>query len=390
MGFFVDDDKYIGNVPETISDLVTNDEAQDEKISLLEQKINQALAGVFHYKGSVATYSDLPASDNEVGDTYNVLDTGANYAWDGSGWDELGSTIDTSVFAVKNEDNSFSGINVFNNDVQISNIGSISIDNAPIDFYDSGHSNLGSKIIFDPSTYRLSITDVLSSKGISVDVDDNILLPIGNTDLGDSSYPFDKAYINEIDIPVNASLTGKIVNVGSYYLGIKINTDNLVLFDANYSGGSVNMTNLLPLSNNSRDIGSATTKWKDLYISGNAYLEGNDLWVAPQAANSQTYTIHLGYAGAATRDWQIRRASYNFQIYNQAAGGNIIDISSGGNINFLNNISPSSDNTSDLGTSSKKLKDIYLAGNLSDGTNSATATEIAALVAYAKAQGWIS
>ena len=57
-------------------------------------EIDQKLTSGMHYKGSVATVSQLPASGNEVGDFYNVIDTGENYAWDGSAWDLTGSMVD--------------------------------------------------------------------------------------------------------------------------------------------------------------------------------------------------------------------------------------------------------------------------------------------------------
>lgn len=43
----------------------------------------------------------------------------------------------------------------------------------------------------------------------------------------------------------------------------------------------------------------------------------------------------------------------------------------------------------DLGTRSLKWKDLYLSGNLSDGTNTVTIADIAALITYAKGQSWI-
>ena len=46
-----------------------------------------------HYKGSVATVANLPTTDNEVGDFYNVTATDENYAWTGSAWDVTGSII---------------------------------------------------------------------------------------------------------------------------------------------------------------------------------------------------------------------------------------------------------------------------------------------------------
>lgn len=54
-----------------------------------------------------------------------------------------------------------------------------------------------------------------------------------------------------------------------------------------------------------------------------------------------------------------------------------------------NAIVPDTSNKADLGSSIYKFKNLYLAGNLSDGTNNATISDIAALIAYAKTQGWI-
>ena len=57
-------------------------------------EIDTKLTGGMHYKGSVQTVADLPASGNETGDFYNVIATGENYAWDGSAWDKTGSMVD--------------------------------------------------------------------------------------------------------------------------------------------------------------------------------------------------------------------------------------------------------------------------------------------------------
>ena len=59
-----------------------------------KNEIDTKLTGGMHYKGSVQTVADLPASGNETGDFYNVIATGENYAWDGSAWDQTGSMVD--------------------------------------------------------------------------------------------------------------------------------------------------------------------------------------------------------------------------------------------------------------------------------------------------------
>jgi len=53
---------------------------------------------LFVYAGQVNTVADLPATA-EVGEVYNVVATGANYAWSGTVWDKLSENIDLSVFA---------------------------------------------------------------------------------------------------------------------------------------------------------------------------------------------------------------------------------------------------------------------------------------------------
>ena len=56
------------------------------------------------YKGTVATYAELPAEGQKVGDMYNVtaadpshdLNAGENVAWNGTSWDNLGGVTDLS------------------------------------------------------------------------------------------------------------------------------------------------------------------------------------------------------------------------------------------------------------------------------------------------------
>lgn len=59
-----------------------------------KNEIDSRLTSGMHYRGSVPTYNDLPSQDVVAGDFYNVLDTGNNYAWDGTEWDFVGNIID--------------------------------------------------------------------------------------------------------------------------------------------------------------------------------------------------------------------------------------------------------------------------------------------------------
>ena len=88
--------------------LSTNDYTTAEKnklagidLSLYAKKTD--VASAYKYKGSKANLAALPTSGNSVGDVWNTEDTGMNYAWTGTAWDALGSTIDLSGY-VKTSD----------------------------------------------------------------------------------------------------------------------------------------------------------------------------------------------------------------------------------------------------------------------------------------------
>ena len=66
-------------------------------------EVDAKVSSVYRYRGSVDTREQLPTSDLVVGDVYNVVDSGANYAWDGSAWDKLSETIDLTPYALKTE-----------------------------------------------------------------------------------------------------------------------------------------------------------------------------------------------------------------------------------------------------------------------------------------------
>lgn len=60
------------------------------------------ITGLYNYKGSKVNYAALPESGNQVGDVWNVEDTGMNYAWDGEKWDALGASFE--IQAITNEE----------------------------------------------------------------------------------------------------------------------------------------------------------------------------------------------------------------------------------------------------------------------------------------------
>ena len=83
--------------PTKVSELVNDKNYVDENF------VNSKLTAVYKFKGSVANYTALPATDLVVGDVYDVKDTGMNYAWNGTDWDALGSFVDLSDYYSKDE-----------------------------------------------------------------------------------------------------------------------------------------------------------------------------------------------------------------------------------------------------------------------------------------------
>lgn len=67
-------------------------------------EIDTKLVSVYRFLGNVANYTALSAVSNPVaGDTYNALDTGKNWAWTGTVWDDLGGTVDLSSYYTKTQ-----------------------------------------------------------------------------------------------------------------------------------------------------------------------------------------------------------------------------------------------------------------------------------------------
>ena len=105
------------------------------------------LTTVYQYKGSVATYADLPTTGQKVGDVWNVetadpdhgIKAGDNVAWDGTQWDTLGGNHDLSGYAQLNSANTFTALNTFRANIAVSNgtaagsAGSISLGISPAD-----------------------------------------------------------------------------------------------------------------------------------------------------------------------------------------------------------------------------------------------------------------
>lgn len=102
------------NVPTKTSDLTNDSGFIDNTVNNLtnyynknqtynKDEIDGKLASIYRYKGTVATYSDLPSTGLTIGDVYNVEEDGSNYAWNGTIWDKLGGDVDLSNYYNKTQ-----------------------------------------------------------------------------------------------------------------------------------------------------------------------------------------------------------------------------------------------------------------------------------------------
>lgn len=96
---------YVGTIPQSASS--TN------VIDYVDEAIDEAtatLAGVFHFKGTVATVSALPASGNVEGDVYHVTEDDSEHAWiqpegETGYWEPLGGAMDLSAYSTTTQMN---------------------------------------------------------------------------------------------------------------------------------------------------------------------------------------------------------------------------------------------------------------------------------------------
>lgn len=144
----------------------------------------------------------------------------------------------------------------------------------------------------------------------------------------------------------NSSAAGpnklSIKNDNGYNAKIKMgSTENLRLM----TGGTYFGATAGPVSDNATDLGASNTRWRDLYLS-------RDLKVDNYTINKDSFgQLQIGNANATSMQFD-------------------------GSTVRTQNVVPMANNQKDLGSSTMQWKDIYLAGNLSDGTTSVAVNQI--------------
>ena len=157
------------------------------------------LTTVYQYKGSVATYANLPTTGQKVGDVWNIetadpdhgIKAGDNVAWDGAQWDTLGGNHDLSGYAQLNSANTFTASNTFRANIAVSN-GTAAGSSGTVSFGVSptgetvqariGTDNLGG-LFYRASTNQPHIFRVGTNNDVFVIRDDNIKVAFSSNNI---------------------------------------------------------------------------------------------------------------------------------------------------------------------------------------------------------------
>lgn len=338
MAIELPDGTVVRNIPEQVAYLTEANER-------LARQLQMALSGVMKYKGSVATYADLPSTGQEVGDVYNVIDTGANYCWSGTEWDEIGAPIDFSQVMDLGTAQTATAKKTFTAGIASDSVEQITPSHTLKVGNDAGfHINL------DQAEAAL---DYGLNRFISISDDYSVTL---NFDL--------ETYLQTQDFRIFYGSDKRFV------VGSQIEIYKPIVSS---SGGTYGL--LLP---------DTTTFTADKHI---APLEDVvDLVSEQTIAGAKTFSDSL----------KIKNSNYS-PVFNISIGNGLFTFEYQ-NVDYLSGdggrlrsrtIIPKLNNTYDLGSTSYKFKDAFISGILSDGTNTASIADIKALIDYAKAQGWI-
>ena len=254
-------------------------------------------------------------------------------------WDRLSSIVDLSNYATKtyvnqglnskvdlSSDQTITGVKRFNNTVYIGN-------------YDNDYISITNGDLSIRATNSL----VLRSGN-------NNIIPYTNNsiDLGSSTSAYKDLYLNgKLDFGTKVSgrtntayiTTDQYDGIGFFVNGSKIINiyDNVIYFTKS----------AIPSASASIDLGSNSNLFKDLYLSGNA--------------NAKTYTATNSTTNV---NWGVSSNQYSNMQF-ERNGAPIFSMS--GQAFF-----PNSDNQRDLGTNDLKFRDLYLSGNVSLSSANAT------------------
>lgn len=442
----------------------------------VEDIVNEYVGGIiYRFKGSVPTYSDLPASGLQAGDVYNVEDSGINYAWTGTTWDALGGVGDLSNYYTKSETYSKTETNTLlsgkvdkvssnskiyatngsgeqtsldygtsasaGNIVQRDSNGQVNVPQTPTNdahatskkYVDDSISDVMEVAEGKCKTYIISyekesLTEtyfsnggkVYKTNGDEISTWADFQTYVDNTSCGNSLF---NSQTDELDIQQTYILTNDNIIIlpiddgikdGDVILVTQINVPDRWADKGAYGTyyqkletSKVDLTNVATTNTDQSITGTKTFRDLRFYTASTHYTysfnTNNSLYFVCDiiSGNVTTHAFGIAVDGSISLENLLRTASLrpkdNLGDYdigtsthkyrNLYLSGNIVNKYNNMTINnegydivftVGNNKSlrPSWDNHYNLGTSVYRLKDIYVGGNISDGTNSATVAAI--------------
>lgn len=366
MGFELPDGKTARNLQEQVKFL-------SEKLKDLIAFVNQAGLKKIQIVEELPEVGDptvlylLAKEDPDTGDYYD------EYLWIDNAWELIGSTqIDLSDYVTLSTDQTITGEKTFNDKIKFNN------------------SSRTAEVGLDGSS-GLYIRDASSGAGIRADYISGsgpAVKSYGfNTSLGTPSYAWKDLYLSGT------------AHIGSQSLQDTGGGANLLLTAVSHI--IENATVVRPFTTNTTDLGSSSYQWKDLYLSNSIKLGANanatvNTWGTVIFSNGSTglytfdtvletktlrpaldNTYDLGGSTRYWRDLYLSGSAYIPEI-KDANGTSRLSISSAGIVTLNGNMYPQANNASLLGYSARVFNTVYTT-NLSDGTNSVTVAQLASL-----------
>ena len=216
--------------------------------------------------------------------------------------------------------------------------------------YDNTTKNDLGPIIWDNTASKYKTSGQMSISSTEIDLTATSIDINGDADIS-----------GDLGVGGDLTVTGtSTFNGGTLTFGDSA-TDNVVF------GADVN-SNIIPNTDNTYDLGSATQEWKDLYIDGTAHIDTLDV------DNNATVAGTLGVTGATTLSSTLTvtgdtsvggdltvTGSTTFNGGTLTLGDADTDnVVFGADVN--SNIIPNTDNTYDLGESGKEWRNLYIDG----------------------------
>lgn len=255
------------------------------------------------YKGSVDTYSELEDIENpKTGDVYNVIENGANYAWNGEAWDYLGETLDLSGYQTKN--------------TAVTHAESTAVGNTitPIYVSDSGAATALNYTIAKsvPSDAKFSDTTYTAGSGLSLSGTqfkhtNSVTSGTAGTSAATSGSTLEVPYVtydSEGHITAKGTHTHTVTGFLTEHQDISGKANASELADVAFSGNYSDLSGTPSIPSTYSDIGAASANHTHTYtdvgaLSANTFIPSTYSDVnAASSGHSHTYT-DVGAASAS-------------------------------------------------------------------------------------------